>query len=384
MTAIADLMLDPIKQYAQSLKKRLAIPLSRAQDLAAKCHNFTDWHELITVAKRNPYDQRLRGAALSFRSPPAVRTPVAVEVAMKAGERLAMLTGSSAEDCLVADRLARGLSGKDPLSPCYHLNFPGAQFAPAEAIGSAQFAVNLFDPAPRFVTVWGATGWGKSGVGVSVALAQAGQGGNVCYLDPFLGESFKSRDWAGNMRDSMLATTAGSVQITGEDGTIHPFSRITGIGCPPWGSARPPLDVLLRNIADRLLPFSVLVIDEPASIPIAGKEKLVAQEIDRIIAAGTAVVWLTQDMPTEESLPLSTATQENAALIIGRTYSWTKLPASLAGLEEATRKLPMTPGEFSGWIAATSTAQKGPEAYFLEVRCEDIERQSDQCSAQTA
>lgn len=386
MTAIADIFLEPIKQYAQSLKKQLDLPLSKAQELAAQIHNFASWHELTTVAKRNPCDERLRGAAVSHRSPPAVRTPAAVAVALQAEQRMAALMEYAEARCTETNRRARGLSLEDPLAPFFHLDFRGAKLAPGQASDNMddRFRLNLFEPAPRFVAVWGATGWGKSGLGASIAMAQAGYGGNVCYLDPLIGESLKSQDWAGSMRNAMLCSEGGSQQVVDASGAIQPFTRITGLGCGAWGGPKPPLDVLLRNIADNLLPFSVLLIDEPAFIPTAGREDQIAHELDRIIASGSAVVWLSQDMPTSKTLPLCRQTQDNAVLLLGRTYAWTELPEDQAALMEIARQLPMERGKSACWIAAVATNQEEYEASILEVSCGDIEEQSKQFCAQPA
>lgn len=384
MTAIADYLLEPIKQYAQSLKKQLDLPLSEAQELAAQIHNFTSWHELTAVAKRNPWDERLRGAAFSSRSFPAVRTPGAAAVALKAEQRMVTLTERSETKCTEANRRARGLSLEDPLAPFFHLDFFGTKFAPGGATDNMddRFRLNLFDPVARFVAVWSATGWGKSGLGVSIAMAHASQGGNVCYLDPLIGESLNSRDWAGSMRNKMLGSKGGSQQVVDSNASVQPFTRITGLGCGPMGSQKPPLDVLLRNVGDNLLPFSVLVIDEPAFIPSSGREGQIAHEIDSIIASGTAVVWLTQDMPTSETLPLSPQTQDNSVLLLGKTYSWTQLPKDQAVLMEIARQLPMERGKSACWLAAVAAPQQAHEAYLLEVSCAEIERQSEQFAVQ--
>ena len=288
-----------------------------------------------------------------------------------------MLIERSETNCIETNRKARGLSVGDLIAPDFHMDYRAACFAGAP-VGNMddKFRINLFDPAPRFVAVWGATGWGKSALGTSIAMAHASKGGNVCYLDPFIGESHNARDWPGGMRNAMLYSDGGSQQTVSENGSILPFTRITGIGCAPYGSPKPSLDVLLRNIGDNLLPLSVLIIDEPALFPASGREKLVAHEIDKIIASGTAVVWLSQDMPTSDSLPLNKETLANTVLLLGRTYAWTQLPEAQAGLVEIARQLPMERGKSNCWIAAVSSSRNELDAYILEVGYNEIERQS--------
>lgn len=51
------------KISAKQLSKAEAIPLNQAQEIFAKSARFSDFHEMLTVSKRSPFDERLVNAA---------------------------------------------------------------------------------------------------------------------------------------------------------------------------------------------------------------------------------------------------------------------------------------------------------------------------------
>lgn len=56
--------LNILKTKAKAVKKASGLRINEAQRLIAQKHGFSDYHELQTVAKRNPNDVRLMKAAL--------------------------------------------------------------------------------------------------------------------------------------------------------------------------------------------------------------------------------------------------------------------------------------------------------------------------------
>ena len=374
MPAIADLMLEGIKQYAQFLKKTLHISLAHAQEMTAKLHRFSDWHELVETADRNPFDERLRGAAASQRSSPAVRTPASVELAIQAETRFPSLSQLSGTDCTATNLGARGFTDREQLAAAFHIDFRSAHVALnlSPYTVEPRLRLNLFDPRPRFVAVSGVTGWGKSVLALSMAWEHANQGGNVCILDPFTGQ-LSTQDLAGRMSEGLLRCDGATLPSVDGERSLPPFSRITGLRFKPFGAPLPPLDIVLRNTRERLLPFSVLVIDEAMAFRCSPEQLVrVAKEIDQILASGSAVIWASQDFPTQASLPLDRTSQECSVVLLGKTYPGMPMPNDQAMWKQISSSLART-SALRGWVACVFSPGGKSDLYLIEAQRDAIE-----------
>lgn len=358
MTAIAALLLDSIKQYSQALKKNLGIPLSQAQTITAKIHRFSDWHELTAVAHNRPFDVRIRGAAFNRRATPAIRTPAAVACAIEAGCRIAQQLGGEAPAADQLNREARGFAPTEEMEPRFHVDFRCTKLASGEP---ERFRLNLFDPKPRFVAISATPGWGKSLLGMSMAMAHAAHRGRVCVLDPNLSYS-----------SSFRPTQDGRCQTALKDGAVGPLAPIAGIGYDPLVWPHPPLDQVLRSIRQHLGPCSILLADEVAARPGApGETARVAEEISFILDAGSAVIWLSQNLQPVEALPLREDILENAVFILGRPTS-PHISSAMIPLGESSASLTFGPGQKNTWYSEIRTAGEPTTHHVFQAKLDEL------------
>lgn len=249
---------------------------------------------------------------------------------------------------------------------------------------SDRLKLNLFDPAPRFVAISGASGWGKSMLALSISLPHSNRGGNVCFLDTYIRSAGTPRDMATKGRHTLLSSPDASIQLVNTDCVIKSFSRITGVGCDliHHTSGIPPLHKLLFNIKEKLLPSSVLVIDETNSFP--GEPELVAREINSIIESGSSVVWISQDMDYLENLPVTRRVHKNAVFLLGRQWkppsihSFPYNPSIPSDVAKFCQELPMERDKFSGWLASVYESGNPVGAYAIKVDVQEIQSQIEE------
>lgn len=364
MTAIADALLDSIKQYAQSLKKQMGISLSQAQELAARAHSFADWHELAKVADRSPYDPRLRAAAISARSGPGLRVSAAIQVLRTAAERLALAAGIGAREAAIIDANARAFAATDPevdsglaatLTTVDHLAMSRllipqgtAATDSASSLGNLgdgpQFKLNLFEPQAHLVLVSACSGWGKSGFAAGLAGAHFAEGGTVLYIDPLFNPEPNERDKPAKLLGGLMGKPDVNIVETSELTERKSLSRFTLVRSNGQGSPDELLAALDRAKA-WLKPFSVVVIDEAHFPQPFGEPKLefktaMAAIIDELIAAGIAVVLISQDALLDE-LPVREETQECMLLLFGMGH-YAPSPVTVPSKRRKRTKLSLT------------------------------------------
>jgi hypothetical protein len=395
-TTVGAVILRDIKQFAQALKTHLKIPLHEAQTLTASAHSFADWHELCALAETNPFDDRVMAAALSHRSSPALRRPMAISRANEAAVRLAHVAKTTQATAADLNARARGITSMTELAPTMHLDH--RSMPAGRGISSVELtnrlSINLFEPRPRFVSIFAAPGFGKSALALSIAAAHARDGGNVCLVSTTIGtqRTVSPMDLVTKLERTILASADGSTQILEPTRELAPFTRITGVGFNPWERPLMP-DNCLRQIRAQLRPFSILVIDESESLrsavgsPFSDSRddhrayrdscRQMAIEIDRILAQGSAIVWLSQ-LPID--LPLSTATKEILVNIAGRSplapgfaFAGGDLSEQAVGLAEGCRHLMIKQEESTYWIAAIAQPGDLPTASLFEARLAEIE-----------
>jgi hypothetical protein len=367
LMAIADLLLQSIKRYASSLKKEFNIKQAQGLEFTATIHGFTSWHDLTTVAERDPFDIRLRAAALACRSSPAVRIPSCISQAIAAAGRLQQVTHQPAEVCARANMSARGFNTlEEMMVPVFHLgeftchkHKADWTFAHRE---NEKFSLNLFDPVPRLTTIWATPGFGKSTLGMAIGIAQANYGGDVCYLDPTVNDSPRlspGLDHALMLRNIQLSEPDGSIQQLSLNEPLGPLTRITGIGCPLERSAPFPdcsLLTALKRVRKELKPFSVLVVDESDRWIFGGHGADIAAEIDQILADGVAVVVLTQlGRETWDDALFSPATRANQVRLIGSVMASIGTTDEEKEIVRRSKNLAYIHGQSAEWLASVRT-----------------------------
>lgn len=350
MTAIADALLDAIKQYAQSLKKQMGIPLSKAQELTARAHSFADWHELTKVADRAPYDPRLRAAAISARGGPGLRIQAAIKALRTTPDRLAQAAGITQAEAQLADARARALSpwtapgaaSEAPGAPSWvagtatpvdHLTMTAVRTTETPD-GDRLLAFNLFDPQAHLVMVTGCPGWGKSTLGAGLAGEHYAAGGAVLYVDPLFNPEPRAYDKVSGLLRGILAQPDAAMTPTGDLAKLATRPRFTLVKPEREGAHIELLDLLDRAKA-WLKPFSLVVIDEGHfPYPVGDIEALgqfraaLAARIDALIACGIAVVLISLEA-IHDALPVRGETQACSLLLFGKGhYAATSAPAA--------------------------------------------------------
>lgn len=392
MTAVADVLLDSIKQYAQSLKKQMGIPLSKAQELAARAHSFADWHELTKVAERCPHDPRLRAAAVCARSGPGLLVPPTIQVLQNVAQRLADAADIGLQTAIDFDADARDLRGVSSLRPVDHFALGRDLSASTPGVlNSGTFRLNLFDPKARFVCVSGCAGWGKSAFAVGVAGVHYAGGGAVLYLDPLFSPPANERDKPAQLLGGLLEKTDVEVVDACDLASSPSRARFTVVRS---AGERAPDEFLcvLEHAATWLRPLSIVVIDE-GHLPQAFSESptgalRLAAAIDVLIAAEISVVLVSME-PVVEDLPVSPATEEGMVVLLGRrnhvptvqpipspkrkrSRDFTvqdvldmpappRPPTDGESLARLSSELAMSRGDHTSWICATTA----PDGEFL-------------------
>lgn len=374
MTAIANALLDSVKQYAQSLKKQLGISLSHAHELSARAHSFADWHELVTVSNRSPYDPRLRAAAISARSGPGLRVSAAIQVLRDAAVKLAFAAGLDPQEAAAIDAKARSfetdLVGGDPrlpgaLTTVEHmamntLSLPSVSgtVSPWNFSVGSDFRLNLFDPQAHLVLVSACSGWGKSAFAAGLAGAHYATGGAVFYVDPLFSPQAHDKDRPGRLLASLMGNPDVVVVDAANLTERKSLSRFTLVKTEGQSSPDELLAVLNRAKA-WLKPFSVVVIDE-AHFPRFGSTDqfrlAMATIIDELLDSGIAVVLISQDCLVDD-LPMRWETQECMLLLFGLGQYTRTAPTIPSNRRKRTKRglsiedvlrLPPPPGPPSG------------------------------------
>lgn len=303
-----------IKQYAQSLKKQLGIPLTQAQDLTAKVNCFTDWHDLVAVASKNPFDPRLRSAAVSSRSSGAINTPHSIKLAQQAGSKLNMLLGQPEPRGEQLDAVARGLTNGFPV-PTLHLT--------GLSDSGESDGLNLFDPFPRFVSISGEMGCGKTILSVAIMRTHNESGGSTCYFDQTfrpIRESFPN-DLADMSIKAMLKEGSCSFYNLSLNPLpeVLPAATVIGgfINEHDLGYQRHTHEEVaetILKISQHLAPMSILFVDEFRYPEDSDSQQKISAAIAQALDSGISVVCVSQ----RETLPLLNQRHLNTALAVKR------------------------------------------------------------------